>query len=289
MAKKIEIFQIDAFTDKAFLGNPAGVTFSNDLSENEKQMIAKEMNLSETAFISDSDLADYRLQWFTPSNEVKLCGHATIASLHYLFEKGLISDNHKITLETLSGIISCSVVNGNYLMQIPTPQLNKFEGCKEEILDALCVDDRVDVSDLPFILLDNGYLFICVNSLKTLWKIKPDFKKLKELSEIKNEFFDVAVFSTETVEKDSSAHLRFFAPYHGIDEDPVTGSACGPLLLILIKLGLMNEYNSNTKVIFEQGDLLNRSGRVSVQFNLFNSELLISGTAITLMEGKLTF
>ncbi len=73
---------------KHFCGNPAGVTFSDSLSENEKQLIAKEMNLSETAFISKSNIADYKLQWFTPTKEVNLCGHATIASLHYLFEKG---------------------------------------------------------------------------------------------------------------------------------------------------------------------------------------------------------
>ena len=66
MVKEIEIFQIDAFTNVAFCGNPAGVTFSNNLSETEKQLIAKEMNLSETAFISSSDNADFKLQWFTP-------------------------------------------------------------------------------------------------------------------------------------------------------------------------------------------------------------------------------
>ena len=89
MAKEIEIFQIDAFTKEAFCGNPAGVTFSNLLSADEMQLIANEMNLSETAFISNSQKADYKLQWFTPTTEVNLCGHATIASLHYLFEKGI--------------------------------------------------------------------------------------------------------------------------------------------------------------------------------------------------------
>ena len=162
MAKEIEIFQIDAFTSEAFNGNPAGVTISNDLSENEKQLIAKEMNLSETAFISKSKIADYKLQWFTPTKEVKLCGHATIASLHFLFEKQIISNNKKVTFETLSGIINCSIENGKYLMQIPIPQLNEFGGCKEEILNALGID-RVDVSDLPFIMFDNGYIFIAFN------------------------------------------------------------------------------------------------------------------------------
>ena len=123
MAKEIEIFQIDAFTTEAFQGNPAGVTFSNNLTEIEKQLIAKEMNLSETAFISNSKIADYKLQWFTPTKEVKLCGHATIASLHYLFEKGIISENQNVSFETRSGIINCANKNGKYFMQIPIPQL----------------------------------------------------------------------------------------------------------------------------------------------------------------------
>ncbi len=286
MAKEIDIFQIDAFTKNAFQGNPAGVVYSDNLNENEKQLIAKEMNLSETAFISASKTADYRLQWFTPTKEVDLCGHATIASLHYLFENGMISNNQNISFETRSGIINCSIMNRKYFMQIPTPQLDEFDGCKEEILNALGIA-RVDVSDLPFILLDNGYLFISVNTLDALWKIKPDFNALNELSETKKEFFDVAVFTNETIEKESSAHLRFFAPYHGIYEDPVTGSACGPLLLVLIKLGLINNYIDDSVIVFEQGDFLNRKGRVGVKFNFSKNELTISGNAVTVMRGKL--
>jgi len=200
----------------------------------------------------------------------------------------MISSDQHISFETLSGIINCSHEDGKYFMQIPTPQLDGFDGCKEEILEALGID-RVEVSDLPFILLDNGYLFISVNSLDALWKIKPDYKKLKELSNKKKEFFDIAVYTTETLENDSSAHLRFFAPYHGIDEDPVTGSACGPLLLVLIKQGLIKDYIDDSFIKFEQGDVLNRKGRVEVKFNSSKSELLIAGNAVTVFKGKLSF
>jgi len=264
------------------------VTFSNNLAEDEKQLIAKEMNLSETAFISDSKIADYKLQWFTPTKEVELCGHATVASLHYLFEKGMISENQNVLFETLSGKINCRCKNGKYFMQIPTPLLNEFDGCKEEILEALGVE-RVDVSELPFILLNNGYLFISIKTINALWKIKPDYKMLNELSNIKKEFFDIAVFTNETIEKDLAAHLRFFAPYHGINEDPVTGSACGPLLLVLIKLGLIKDYKDDSSIKFEQGDVLNRQGRVEVKFNATKNELIIAGNAKTIIKGKLNF
>lgn len=288
MTKEIEISQIDAFTNEAFTGNPAGVTFSSDLNENEKQLIANEMNLSETAFVSNSDKADFKLQWFTPTKEVELCGHATIASLHYLFENGIISENQTIRFDTLSGIIKCSVKSGKYLMQIPIPELNEYTGYKEEVLDALGIE-RVDVYDLPFIILNNGYLFIGVKSLNATWNIKPNFKKLNELSNTYKDFFDVAVFTTETIENNSSAHIRFFAPYHGIDEDPVTGSACGPLLLVLKKLGLLNNYVNDAFIQIEQGDVLKRKGRVSVKFNSVNNELYIAGNAITLIKGKMIF
>ena len=86
MAKNYNIYQIDAFTDTPFEGNSAGVMFGEGLSSEQKQKIAREMNVSETAFLSPSQKADYKLQWFTPAVEVELCGHATIASLHFLFE-----------------------------------------------------------------------------------------------------------------------------------------------------------------------------------------------------------
>lgn len=287
MARTIEIFQIDAFTDKPFQGNPAGVTLSNELNDKEKQLIAREMNLSETAFLSKSDKADFKLQWFTPTNEVKLCGHATIASLHFLQEKNMISGSKVISFETLSGVLKCSVENGKYLMQIPAQILEEFTGCKEEILSALCIN-RNDVSELPFIINKDGYLFIAVNSLQALWNIKPDFKSLKELNINKKEFFDVAVLTSETVENNSSAHIRFFAPYHGIDEDPVTGSACGPMLPVLQKLSLLKNYVDDSFITIEQGDVLNRKGRVFVKFNSQKNELFIAGNAVSIIKGNLS-
>lgn len=286
MESKLEFYQIDAFTNERFKGNPAAVVYSDTLSEEQMQLIAREMNLSETAFISKSDNADYKLRWFTPAKEVDLCGHATIASLHYLSETKKNELKKTLTFETRSGILNCSFDRDKYLMQIPVPQLLEFTSCIEEVLSYLSIN-RTDVSDLPFIILDNGYLFIGVSSLNALWKLKPDFKSLKDLSINKKEFFDIAVFTTETVDKGSSAHLRFFAPYYGIDEDPVTGSACGPLLLVLQRLGLINNYGDDTKLIFEQGDVLNRKGRVTTIFNALNNKLIISGNAITIAKGTI--
>lgn len=288
MANPIEFYKIDAFTNQPFNGNPAAVIFSNNLTDKKMQKIAAEMNLSETAFLSDSNAADYKLRWFTPTTEVDLCGHATIASLHFLYESKRLLNQKEIYFETKSGILKCYRNEDKNFMQIPYPELEEFNGCKEEILDALNFS-RVDVCDLPFILSNNGYLFIAINSLEALWNLNPDFMKLKNLSIAKKEFFDLTVFTVDTIEKKSFAHLRFFAPYHGINEDPVTGSACGPMLPVLMKLGILQKYQDHHILTFEQGDVLNRSGRVFVYCESKQRNLFIAGEAVTVMKGNLLF
>ncbi len=105
------------FTDEPFQGNSAGVVYSDELTKEEMQLIAREFNVSETAFISKSSEADFNLQWFTPTVEVKLCGHATIASIHYLKQMGIIQDNSSITFKTLSGILKGTYEKRNSLTQ----------------------------------------------------------------------------------------------------------------------------------------------------------------------------
>ena len=289
MEKQIEIYQIDAFTDKSFEGNPAGVTFGDNLNKSEMQKIAKEMNLAETAFLSKSPKADYNLRWFTPATEVELCGHATIASLHFLTEKKLLKNNTNIKFETRSGILKCKAEDGFYFMQIPVFSMKEFNGNKEKIISALNIDPGSLDKNIPFIILENGYLYIYVKDLSTLHKLQPDFRALKNITKTENEFNCAVVFTLETIDKESFAHSRFFAPFYGIDEDPVTGSANGPFLLVLKKLNLIKNPGNVITLIFEQGDILGRRGRVKVMYNQKSNELYISGQAVTVLKGVLTF
>ncbi len=110
-----------------------------------------------------------------------------------------------------------------------------------------------------------------------------------KLSKEEGDFTEVTVFSRETVEAENDAHLRFFAPYYGIDEDPVTGSANGPLLLVMRKLGLIEKDTEGKTFTFEQGDFLGRIGRVNVSFSRGKNELMIAGNAVTVLKGELTF
>lgn len=289
MVKNYKIFQIDVFTDKPFEGNSAGVMFGENFSAGQMQKIAREMNLAETAFLTPSEKADYKLRWFTPAAEVELCGHATIASLHFLNENKMLEENSSITFETRSGILKCGIKEGIYFMQIPLYKMEEFSGCKEEILDAIGVERTAVVDNTPFILLENGDLYFRVDGLNTLTSLKPDFKALKKLTEDKHEVEGVVVYTLETVDESSFAHSRFFVPYYGIDEDPVTGSTNGSMLMVFKELGLIKSDTEEISVIFEQGDTIGRKGRVKVSYNKKLAELYISGKAVTVLKGEITF
>lgn len=285
MPRHIEIFQIDAFTSEPFKGNPAAVVFDNSLNADEMHSIAAEMNLSETAFLSDTEKADYNLRWFTPKSEVNLCGHATIASLHFLYEKNLIKENSQIIFNTKSGTISAGKLEEYYFMQLPFISFSKAEFSLNNLYDALGLDPNHIKYDA--FISSNRYLYISVDNLRTLFNLKPDFIRLTEIISSQNIFSDIAVYSLQTLEKDSVAHLRFFAPVEGIYEDPVTGSAAGPLLMLLKNQNLIANFSEDKIYKIEQGNILNRPGRVGVSLNETKRELKIYGKAVTVLKGSL--
>ena len=285
----MEIYQIDAFTKKPFCGNSAGVTFGDGLADDIKQKIAKEMNLAETAFLSKSENADYKLQWFTPTVEVDLCGHATIASLHFLNEHSLLKNGKIILFDTKSGILKCKMEEDKYFMQIPLYKMQKFLEERDEIISALGISENILAKDIPWVLLENTNLYICVKSLEELKSISPNFKALIKISEKNKNIGGFTLFTLETLEKTSFAHCRYFVPYWGIDEDPVTGSVNGPLLPVLKFLNLISDQQMNNGLTFEQGDFMERSGRVDVKFYPKENELYISGNAVTVIKGEIIF
>jgi PhzF family phenazine biosynthesis protein len=202
---------------------------------------------------------------------------------------GIIKDNSSLSFKTLSGILKCSTKNGIHSLSIPVPELKIFEGNKEEIIKALNGGKIINPEKFPFILDEGGYLYIYVSSLSDLMNIKPNFRELLEISSARKGYDAFTLFTTETIEKENHAHLRFFAPYYGIDEDPVTGSANGPLLLVVRKLGLVEQNTEGKTYTFEQGDVLERKGRVNVSFSPSKNELTISGKTVTVFKGELTF
>ncbi len=289
MKNKMEIYHIDAFTKEPFCGNSAGVTFGDNLGDELKQKIAKEMNLAETAFLSKSGKADFRLQWFTPTVEVKLCGHATIASLHFLKEHSLLKNKQTITFDTRSGILKCKMEDDKYFMQIPIYSMQNYEGETKEIFSALGITEANLAENIPPVLLENTNLYICIKNLEELKNISPDFKDLVKISEQNKKISGFALFTLQTIEDSSFAHSRYFVPYWGVDEDPVTGSVNGPLLMVLKHLNLVTDEQMTNGLVFEQGDFMDRSGRVGVKFFPLENELYILGDAVTVIKGEMTF
>jgi PhzF family phenazine biosynthesis protein len=296
--KSLVIKHVDAFTLKPFSGNPAAIILSGKgLTDEQMQSVAREMNLSETAFVlppSDKQ-ADLRIRWFTPTNEVGLCGHATIAGFHALAEEKMHgmkkSGSYAFHLETASGILPIRVIieNGRATIKftLPLPKFLKTSNLKVDFIAALGIDDGEFDKRLPCVVDVNAYL--PVRRLSVLYDMRPNFELLKKVLH-RRKVQGVCVFSTETVERASTFHSRFFAPNDGVDEDPVTGSTNGPLGVYMVEQGLVGKSDGLIEMVGEQGDVIGRRGRVKVEVQVDRGKpksVAIVGNAVTVLEGTL--
>lgn len=208
---KIEFAQIDAFAERPFTGNPAAVMpLDAWLSDEVLQAIAQENNLAETAFIvpDESGAADFELRWFTPAVEVALCGHATLASGHFLLSRDRSRDRFNFRTRR-AGVLEVAREGSGYRMALPAypPVAADVPG----LLTALGVD-RGETLRHP-----NGYDLTVLDSADAVLALQPDFRALAATGDTLN-----IVTAPGT---DSDVVSRVFAPAAGIDEDPVTGSA----------------------------------------------------------------
>ena len=206
--QKIEIFQIDAFTDKVFHGNPAAICLLDDwLNDELLEAIAFENNLSETAFIIESN-DSYQIRWFTPNGEVNLCGHATLAAGFLLFELGKCRSN-AVHFSSLGGLFK--VQKKRDLLTLSFPRLNVSEMEHSDILKEVVGQPYVEAfsSDLD-------YLILLANEKQVL-QTQVDLTLLKKLPKR-----GLILTSRST---DADFYSRCFYPKHNISEDPVTGSA----------------------------------------------------------------
>lgn len=303
----MKIFQlkhVDAFTSDPFLGNPAAVVLdARGLSDQRMQQIAGEMHVSETAFIlpATASKADLQIRWFTPTMEVRLCGHATIAAFHALAEDEMFGmkkpGTYSFNVQTKSGVLPVVVEkkhSGNTVeFGIPAPSF-RVKRPSPSMLKALGLRRSDCDSRLP-VVIDN-YLYLPVRKLSTLHRMMPNFNNLFPLTKSLN-VLGVCVLTLQTVEESSAVHSRFFAPVAGINEDPVTGSSNGPLGAYLyhyalpkgLPVPLMWLSDGRIEFIGEQGDLLGRKGRVKIRLAVKrDSESVgIAGEAVTIMSAFL--
>jgi PhzF family phenazine biosynthesis protein len=260
----IPLLLVDAFTDRAFAGNPAAVCLLPQWRDDRwLQSLAAEMKQSETAYLVPN--ADgFDLRWFTPAVEVDLCGHATLASAHALWEQGVAVANAPIRFATRSGTLTASRREGQIDLDFPLNAEEKVEP-PADLLPALGIEAQY-VGKSRF-----DYL-IEVESEAVLRKISPDFRRLAQ----------APVRGTIVTSRSSDPRFdfvsRFFAPACGIDEDPVTGSAHCCLA------GYWQKRLGKTEFTAYQASP--RGG--VVRLRVINDRVILGGHAVTVAKGELT-
>ncbi|PWU07006.1 MAG: oxidoreductase [Terriglobia bacterium] len=259
----IRIVQVDAFTNRAFAGNPAAVcVLPAPPAEEWMRNVAREMNLSETAFLVPQD-DGYNLRWLTPSVEVDLCGHATVASAHVLWEDGHLTPAKQARFYTRSGRLLADQRGEWIELDFPATIAAAAEP-PAHLLEALGVK-------ASFVGKNKFDYLVEVASEEQLRELKPDFTLLRKLT-VRGV---IVTARSSTAEFDFIS--RFFAPGSGIDEDPVTGSAhcaLGPHWASRMEKNEFTAYQASP-----------RGGTVRV--SLRGDRVILGGQAVTVLRGEL--
>ncbi|MFC5365873.1 PhzF family phenazine biosynthesis protein [Salinirubrum litoreum] len=278
---------VDAFTTEPTAGNAAGVVPDADgLSAEQMQAIARELAVSETAFLQSSGSADRRVRYFTPTQEVALCGHATIASHAHLHEDGVI-ERGTHTLETNVGVLEIEIGEDDRVwMTQDQPTVRQVDLDWAEVGDALGIDPaafRDVAADVPPAVASTGmaFLLVPVNFLEHLGNADPDFAAIEALAEA-HDAVGVYAFTFDALGADSTLHGRCFVPGAGVPEDPVTGTASGACGAYLRHVGAFDDLPD--EMTFEQGHFVDRPGVVSVRVG---DEVRVGGRAVTTLEGSM--
>ncbi len=207
-----KIFVVDAFTDCAFGGNPAAVCILKEPRDDGwRQAVAREMNLSETAFLEKRDDGSYTLRWFTPAVEVDLCGHATLASAHILWETGDAAPGDPVRFLTRSGILS-ALRKGDWIEMDFPAEPEEPAVAPRELVEALGVE--------PLYIGRNRFDYLVeVGDERIVRELVPDMTRLRNVD------MRGVIVTSRSRSAGFDFVSRFFAPAVGVDEDPVTGSA----------------------------------------------------------------
>jgi len=278
--KAVTVYQVDAFTSQKFKGNPAGVVLQADgLTEPEMLDIAKELNNSETAFVFPPVSADHDvwLRFFTPSTEVPICGHATIAA-HYARALENHMESCTVIHKTGAGILPVQIQKQGEEIRVTMTQGSiSIEPPLEnhicwEITDALGLEPEDLDPACPVQIVSTGHskVIIGIRRRQALNDLQPDFNRLAALSKSirSNGYF---VFTLDSDHPDILTHARMFAPAIGINEDPVTGNGNGPLGAYLVHHGLVDHNRRLFCFKGRQGEAMGRPGIISVEVDIENS------------------
>jgi predicted PhzF superfamily epimerase YddE/YHI9 len=260
---RIRCLVVDAFADRPFAGNPAAVCLLDDERDAEwMQSVAAEMNLSETAFVRRL-VEDFELRWFTPTVEVDLCGHATLASAHVLWSEGIARESRPIYFRTRSGILTC--VRDGDRIELDFPAFPAAEAAPPAgLLESLG-------ATALFVGRSRFDSLVLVESEGALRGLRPDFARLRDVPAR-------GVIVTSAADDPRIDFVsRFFAPAAGIDEDPVTGSAhctLGPFWGQRLGKSKLKAFQASR-----------RGGTVHVRLD--GDRVVLGGQTVTVLEGWL--
>jgi PhzF family phenazine biosynthesis protein len=282
---------VDAFTDEPLTGNAAGVVpDASGLADDQLQAIASELGASETAFLLHSDEADRRVRYLTPTQEVDLCGHATIASHALLAADGHIDDGTH-TLETNVGVLDIEVDGETVWMTQNPPEIRELDdlgyGTDADALGTRVEGLRGLSADLPLARATTGLPFVMVPAeyLADLSGMEPDMTAIEELADA-HDCAGVYAFTFDTLDAESTLHARMFAPGAGVPEDPVTGTASGACGAYLDRFGAFEP--TPETMLFEQGHFIDRDGLVRVDASDATAEgrVRVGGEAVVALDGQ---
>lgn len=292
---------VDAFADEPLAGNAAGVVpGADDLTDEQMRAVARELGASETAFVRSTDDpdADRRLRFFSPSAEVDLCGHATVATHAHLHRAGEVAAGDH-TVETNAGVFDVEVEEGGVVwLAGAAPTVEEVDVDLDRIGSALGIDPAAlrDVgADLPVAVASTGlpYLVVPVNFLERLSGADPDDAAVAALAE-EHDAAGVYAFTFDAIDRESTLHGRAFVPTLGISEDPVTGTASGAVAAYCRAVGAFDG-DAPAELRCEQGHFLDRPGTVRVRFGpggeagdeTDDETVWVGGRAPTALDGRL--
>jgi PhzF family phenazine biosynthesis protein len=285
---KVKIFLLKSFGVNETGGNPAGVVLSaENLTDGQKKAISKEVNFSETAFIEVSDKADFKVRFFTPTEEVDLCGHATIAAYSLLFQRSLLkSGSYKQELK--AGVLGIEVQDdGLVIMEQSLPQFS--ESIPLEVITDV-FDESIIVDGLTPQIVSTGLrdIMLPVQTRNQLFSFKPDFGKMADMNK-KTNSIGVHAFTLDTIDPKAIAHCRNFAPLYGITEESATGSSNGALACYLYHHRKLND-RSLHDMKFEQGYSMNKPSEIFVGLEVDGQQIAkvtVGGRAILFGEKEI--
>lgn len=286
--------QVDAFTARPLAGNPCAIVFdADDLTNDQMLAIAREMNLSETAFVCRSTVADFGAHYFTPAEEIPLAGHPTIATIHALVERGKIAlqaGRKTVTLELPAGVIAVEIVDDGRWPRITMSQKKpRFMAVHDPavVLPAFGLTPADLLPGMPIQTVSTGtpQLMIPLSNLEALRRCRLDVAAYTDLR-AESDFFSPHLFCLTGATPEGHTFARHFGVPPDTMEDPFTGSATGGMAAYLWHHGLLE----SPSFVAEQGHWMQRPGQAWVEVVGPREDMetvKVGGTAVTILQGEL--